>query len=105
MSFLDHTFPVLLLKIFLTLNRDKKKVSNNKKLHGVCGPATLATLFMESLPDYRVCLHDLFHLDPDYRGPDHDPDLVTHGGRSLHHEDYGMDLVVSIGLNETRHHS
>ena len=47
--------------------------------------------FMESLPDFCVCFHYLFHLDPDYCGPnhEHDPDLVTHGGPDLHREDDG----------------
>ena len=57
---------------------------------------------MESLLNYCVCLRDLLHLDPNYRCPDHDPDLVPQCGCGLHREDDGGDLVVSWGgLNET----
>ena len=59
------------------------------------------SLCMGSVPDYRVCFRGLFHLNPDYRWPDHEPDLVTHRVRGLHREDDGGDLVVTIEHNGT----
>ena len=59
------------------------------------------SLCMGSVPDYRVCFRGLLHLNPDYRWPDHEPDLVTHRGRGLHREDDGGDLVVTIEHNGT----
>ena len=56
---------------------------------------------MGSLLDYNICFCDLFHLDPSFCVPDHDPDLVTYSGLGLHREEDGGDLIVTIGLIET----
>ena len=51
----------------------------------------------EPVRDFRA----LFHLDPDYCDPDHDPDFVTLSGGSLHREDNGVDHVMTTELNKT----
>ena len=44
---------------------------------------------MESLLNYHVWLRDLFHIDPEYHGPNYNPDLDIHSGRGLNREDDG----------------
>ena len=79
----------------------KTRSEQSIKFALIYGHELLSSLCMGSVPDYRVCFRGLFHLNPNYRWPDHEPDLVTHRGRGLHREDDGGDLVVTIEHNGT----